>query len=460
MAKKIKAPSGMRDFLPDELRKRKYVIKIISEIYEKHGFLPLETPSMERLFLLLDKYGDEGEKLVFKIMKRGEKLARALANGKQESELADMGLRYDLTVPLARVYSNNRHKLTGTFKRYQIQPVWRADRPAKGRFREFYQCDVDIIGSSHFFAEMDIFLAVCEIMEELNFSNYFLSLNDRHLLAAILKGFACPPDLETSVLTTLDKLDKIEAKGVVRELESKELPEELQEKLKDYVFDMAAIKDKGNQAVIEKFRKIIDAFNDSSALEYLEKIEKIMAIFSELGYADRLIFDPLLARGLDYYTGSIFELRIGKEKSSFGGGGRYDNLIGDIGGQQVAAVGFSFGLERIIDHLFEKEMLEVEQGVDLCLACLDEKHFTYAAKVAATFRNKGLKVDFYPRKRSPSKIFRWASKKGIPRVVLIGGDEVTDKKITVKNFSTGEFAEIKLDEIEDFIKKIKTRQLS
>ncbi|MDA3862309.1 MAG: histidine--tRNA ligase [Deltaproteobacteria bacterium] len=456
MAKKIKAPSGMRDFLPDELRKRKYVIKIISDIYEKHGFSPLETPSMERLSLLLDKYGDEGEKLVFKIMKRGDKLARALADGKNESELADMGLRYDLTVPLARVYSNNRHQLTGTFKRYQIQPVWRADRPARGRFREFYQCDVDIIGSSHFFAELDIFLAVCEIMDKLNFSDYFLSLNDRNLLSAILKGFACPAELETSVLTTLDKLDKIGVKGVVGELESKELPDGLQEKLKDYVTAMAEVKDEGNQAVLEKFSIFIRGFNDSSALKYLEKIEKIMTIFSELGYADRLIFDPLLARGLDYYTGSIFELKIGEEKSSFGGGGRYDNLIGDIGGQQVAAVGFSFGLERIIDHLLAKEMLEIEHGVDLCLACLDEKYFTYAAKVAAIFRNQEIKVDFYPRKRSPSKIFRWASKKGIPRVVLIGGDEVTEKKITVKNFSTGKFVEIKLDKIDDFIKKIKT----
>ncbi|MBU1241203.1 histidine--tRNA ligase [Myxococcota bacterium] len=445
----VKPPSGMRDFLPEEILRRRSVIAVISKIYEEHGFLPLETPTMERLDVLLGKYGEEGDRLVFKVLHRGAKLEKALEQQPVKTgDLAELGLRYDLTVPLARVYALHREKLGTMFKRYQIQPVWRADRPARGRFREFFQCDVDIIGSREVLAEMDIFMAVCEIMELLGFEDFSLHINHRGLLSATMEAFGVPKEKETEALVILDKLDKIGRDAVMAELEAKLGATDLGEKLAP-LFNL--VEEKGTFEDLKKYYATVSL--SAQGVTALEELEKLHRWSSELGNT-RLFFHPLLARGLDYYTGPIYELRLENESASLGGGGRYDGLIGSFCGGEIPAVGFSFGLERLLVLMEERGMFD-SQGSEspVCIAALEEEHAAFALSCAASLRKNGVRVDIFPGVTSPSKVFKWADRSKVRFVILIGGEEVESGRLTVKDMSNGALHQDSLQGLHSFFKK-------
>src|SRR6185369_1553106 len=322
---------GMRDFLPEDVRRREYVIGVIKRVYERYGFEPLETPAVENIDTLMGKYGEEGNQLIFKILKRGEHEA----NGQ-----ADLALRYDLTVPLARVIAHHQSDVPRLFKRYQIQPVWRADRPARGRFREFYQCDVDALGSTSPAVEAELCAAVSDALVELGFTDFVIRLNHRQLLASILLACGVPPELHGTALVTVDKLDKVGADGVRAELLERGVP--------------------GGGALLSAFQAASDApageldrlaaflGDEPGGTAAIANLREIVTLAAGTKADGRIRVDPSLARGLSYYTGAIMEIAVADLAGSLGGGGRYDNLVGMFLGQDVPACGFSLGLERIL----------------------------------------------------------------------------------------------------------------
>lgn len=420
-------PTGTRDFLPDAVRARRRVTSVIMRCFERHGYEPLETPAMERLEVLLGKYGEEGDKLLFKVLHRGDKLRRALENPTvTESDLAELGLRYDLTVPLARVAANYPEQLTRIFKRYQIQPVWRADRPAKGRFREFYQCDVDILGSSELLAELDIFCAIGEIMDELGLPDFELHLNHRKWLSAFLRALDIPPAQHTAVLGVLDKMDKVGPEAVLAELQEKNLSAASRD-LPAW-FERFSVK----RPQPDVFTELVDAEGQGA----LSDIARVLEWDAPRG--GRIVWNPLLARGLDYYTGLIYELRIPPAPSSFGGGGRYDNLIGMFSGRPVPAVGFSFGLERLLDLLEERQALAPSGGHAQAVAViLDPSVLFWALDVISALRSQGIAIDLYPEISGAGKALKWADKKHVGRVLFFGPDEKERQTVSWKDLATG-----------------------
>ncbi len=446
-----KPPSGMRDLLPAEVKKRRAVINTISTVYERHGFEPLETPSMERLEVLLGKYGEEGDRLVFKVLHRGRKLERALGRERvSPRDLSELGLRYDLTVPFARVYAAHREALGSIFKRYQIQPVWRADRPAKGRFREFYQCDVDIVGTPQLLAEIDLFMAITEIMGELGFGEFTLLLNHRGLLRGLLRALGAPMEQETGILVTLDKLDKIGPEGVRKALSEQGVSPSLLAGL-DPLFQLVQA-----GAGAEKLKDFFRGLDLPPEGEVgLRELFTLLDWAGALGIGKRIRFNPLLARGLDYYTGAIYELRLEGEVQSLGGGGRYDGLIGSMAGDQVPAVGFSFGLERLLVLMEERGMFDTGTPAKrLLIAAVEEEAIPFALEVAQTLRHGGLVADLFPRRQAPGKVFRWAQRARIEWVVLAGGEELRSGLLTLKNMVTGEFKKIPKEDLPGFFQGI------
>ena len=330
----------MRDFLPEDVRRRQYVIGVIADVYQKYAFEPLETPAVENLETLQGKYGEEGDRLIFKILKRGEGA---------ETGQADLALRYDVTVPLARVVAEHRAKLPKFFKRYQIQPVWRADRPQKGRFREFYQCDVDAIGSTSMTVEVELLSAAADVFLKLGFTDFQIVVNHRKLLNAVLQQAGVPADLQGAALVIIDKADKIGVDGVRQELAEKGLPEKVADTLLEQLSssppaDLAHWM--GQQSA---------ALNDEGK-SGLEDLRQIFALCQSTSAGAHLVLDRSLARGLSYYTGPIFEIRVPDLAGSLGGGGRYDNLIGMFSGEDIPASGISLGLERILVVMAERKM--------------------------------------------------------------------------------------------------------
>jgi histidyl-tRNA synthetase len=351
-----KPARGTRDFLPADVRKRDHVIGVIKEVYSSYGFEPLETPAFENLETLMGKYGEEGNQLIFKILKRGEKLDEAMNENPQSAirnpQLSDLALRYDLTVPLARVVANNKNGLPKFFKRYQIQPVWRADRPARGRFREFYQCDVDAIGSSSMVVEGELLSAVSDILRRLGFEDFTIRLNHRQVLTDILDTAGVPADKHTDALVAIDKMDKIGAEGVADELSER------------------GVSDEASAMLMEIFAKTQEILNQEKDINRTIVANLINIVsnetLSELGqilkFAEKapILIDPSLARGLSYYTGAIMEITVPDLAGSLGGGGRYDGLIGMFGKEQIPACGFSLGLERILVVMDERGMFPPE----------------------------------------------------------------------------------------------------
>jgi histidyl-tRNA synthetase len=453
---------GMRDFLPVEVRKREYVIGIIKEVYESYGFEPLETPAVENIETLTGKYGEEGNQLIYKILKRGEKLD---ANA-GEKDLADLALRYDLTVPLARVVANRRNDLPRFFKRYQIQPVWRADRPARGRFREFYQCDVDAIGSSSMIVEAELCAAVSEILTRLGFDDFEIRLNHRKVLIGYLVEKGVPLESHIDVLIAIDKLNKIGIDGVRRELISNGIAENVIDNINELFNNFNA--SELDWSVEEwNLRFIFNAenfFQSEEMTEGLKDFNKILK-YTENSIANRKVrLDVSLARGLSYYTGAIMEIILteGDFKGSIGGGGRYDGLIGMFGKEQVPACGFSLGLERILVVMEERGMFQklVEEGklkldsADVMIASFDESLIDECLKLAGDLRKSGLRSLVYPEANQKIKPLKYAEKINVPFVCLVKAEELAENTITLKNMRTSEQEIVSRENIAGKIKKL------
>jgi histidyl-tRNA synthetase len=425
-----KPARGMRDFLPADVRKREYVIGIIKEVYESYGFEPLETPAVENIETLTGKYGEEGNQLIFKILKRGEKLHA----GAEEKDLADLALRYDLTVPLARVVANHKNDLPKFFKRYQIQPVWRADRPARGRFREFYQCDVDAIGSSSMVVEGELMSAVSEILTRLGFKDFTIRINHRQVLTDILDTAGVPVNLHGDALVAIDKLDKIGVGGVGEELAERGIDENAAEML---------------MQIFEQTNEILNQEKDINRTVVANLINIVSnEVLAELGqilqFAPKspIVIDPSLARGLSYYTGAIMEINVPDLAGSLGGGGRYDGLIGMFGKEQIPACGFSLGLERILVVMEERGMFPAEiaaaGAADVLVTIASEDLIAESLKLASEIRSCGLKVAVYPEADQLGKQFKYADTLDVHWVCVVGESEILAKEFTFKNMVTGE----------------------
>ena len=450
----------MRDFLPVDVRKREYVINIIKEVYESYGFEPLETPSVENLETLTGKYGEEGNQLIFKILKRGEKLQDELTAGtiKNENELSDLALRYDLTVPLARVVANHKNDLPKFFKRYQIQPVWRADRPARGRYREFYQCDVDAIGSSSMMVEAELCAAVSEILERLGFDDFVIKLNHREILRSLLNRVGIDEDQHGDALVAIDKLDKIGRNGVSEEFIQRGISNQsgreildLFENIQGIVRDRAMRKYNVNREILYALTNFLN-FKKG---EY-DVIENSLIKIIEYSENSHLLIDPSLARGLSYYTGAIFEINVPDLAGSLGGGGRYDGLIGMFGKEQIPACGFSLGLERILVVMEERGMFPPElsdASADVMVTVMDEKSTGESLKLAAELRSQKLRVLVYPEADKLGKQFKYADSIKIPFVCVLGENELAENKVTLKNLRTGEQETVERENIATKIKK-------
>ena len=447
---------GMRDFLPSDVRKREYVIGIIKEVYESYGFEPLETPAVENIETLMGKYGEEGNQLIFKILKRGEKLDESLETGEQSgsasglsspvSRLSDLALRYDLTVPLARVVANRKNDLPKFFKRYQIQPVWRADRPARGRFREFYQCDVDAIGSKSMTVEAELISAVSEILTRLGFEDFVIRINHRQILMGLLSSVGVPQELHSQALVILDKLDKIGDEAIRTEYLNAGISQG-----NDLLDSVLPIIGADNSRKIEVLGELLEG--NPIAGSGLKDLDQIRQLVNN----DVLVIDPTLARGLSYYTGTIMEINVPDLAGSLGGGGRYDELIGMFGKEQMPACGFSLGLERILVVMDERGMFPPEiasnASADVMVTIWNEDSTGESLKLANELRSDGLRVLLYPETDKLGKQLKYASQLNIPWVCVLGESELALKKVTLKNMRSGEQSTIEHDQIYREIKK-------
>jgi histidyl-tRNA synthetase len=422
MPQQTRPARGMRDFLPEDVRRRDFVIGIIEDVYRRYGFEPLETPALENIETLTGQYGEEGNKLIFKVLRRGEH---------ESSGDTDLALRYDLTVPLARVVAEHRGQLPKFFKRYQIQPVWRADRPARGRFREFYQCDVDAIGSKSPVVEAEMLAAVSEVLQTLGFTDFTIQLNHRALLTALLNGAGIEAGLHGTALVAIDKLDKIGRDGV-----------------RD---DMVARGVSANAAAI-----CLGAFEDLDVFDRLvaqeeggaaarQNVGQIIELAAATPAAGHVALTTRLARGLSYYTGAIMEVAVPDLAGSLGGGGRYDGLIGMFSGEQIPACGFSLGLERILVVMTERNMFPADvasAAPDVMVTLFEGEPLEEGLRLAQELRAAGLRVDVYPEPDKLGKQFKYAALRGVKFVTVAGGDERARGEVTLKNMQTGEQASV------------------
>ena len=456
---------GMRDFLPADVRKRNYVINIIKKVYESYGFEPLETPSVENLDTLTNKYGEEGNQLMFKILKRGEKLQQELSAGKitNENELSDLALRYDLTVPLARVVANYKNDLPKFFKRYQIQPVWRADRPARGRFREFYQCDVDAIGSSSMVVEAELISVVCEILQKLGFKDFTIRINHRNILGGMMEMAKIPNEKRPQTLVIIDKLDKIGLNGIKKELLAIDLEEEsvraITHQIENQVnlFNSEMNNYECNLRILSETSSPAEEFaSDNEALKSYwdakKDLRQIVEYTKNPRARNHIKIDESLARGLSYYTGAIFEINDPGLAGSLGGGGRYDGLIGMFGKEQIPAVGFSLGLERLLLIMEERRMFPDDltaNSADVLVTIWNEDAAGESLKLANDLRAQNLRVLVYPEADKLGKQFKYADSLNIPYVCVLGETELADNKVTLKNMKSGEQVKIDRDKLSE-----------
>jgi histidyl-tRNA synthetase len=424
-----KPPGGTRDFLADEIRRREYVVGVIQDVYERYGFEPLETPAFENIETLLGKYGEEGNKLIFKILKRGEH---------EQSGEADLALRYDLTVPLARVVAQYQNGLPKFFKRYQIQPVWRADRPARGRFREFYQCDIDAIGSTSPVVDVEVVASVCDVLIRLGFQDFAVRMNHRRALTALLDCAGVPGERHADALVALDKLDKIGIAGVEQELSRRGVELAATKKCLDF-FRSITGDDASGQSALTRLRDFVARHPDGTRA--VDELAEIVQLAETTPAGTRIRIDPSLARGLSYYTGAIMEIEVPDLAASLGAGGRYDNLIGMFLGRDVPATGFSLGLERVIVVMTERGMFPPAVAgsvVDVMVSLWDDRSRAEALALAAELRRQGLCVDVYPEADRLGKQFKYAASRHLPFVAVVGEDERARGEVAVKDLRTGE----------------------
>lgn len=441
---------GTRDFTAQEIYRRKYIINILQNNFELFGFEPLETPSFENLSTLTGKYGEEGDRLIFKILNSGDFTDKVNDEDWQNkntkkltSQISDKALRYDLTVPFARFVAMNHGKMSFPFKRYQIQPVWRADRPQKGRFREFYQCDADIVGSYSLWQEVELVQLYLKSFQELGIP-VSVCINNRK----ILSGLAEYADISKQLIdftVALDKLDKIGKEGVIAEMKEKGISETAISKL-DFLFN--------NLPVNEVLALLKEKFQGIEVGEKgIEELEFVLDNCQKLGVSlDDLVFDITLARGLDYYTGAIFEVKAKNvQMGSIGGGGRYDNLTEVFGVKDKPGIGISFGLDRIYLVMEELNLFpkNTDKKVEYLFANYGENEALEANKIITKLRQKSVSAELYPENAKLKKQFSYAEKKGIPTLVFYGEEEIKAGQITLKNLESGEQKTIGLDEFLD-----------
>ena len=458
---KTQPARGMRDFLPEDVRKREYVIGVIKDVYERYGFEPLETPAAENIETLMGKYGEEGNQLIFKILKRG------VHEGSGE---ADLALRYDLTVPLARVVAEYRDKLPKFFKRYQIQPVWRADRPARGRFREFYQCDVDVLGSRSMIVEAEICAAASEVLMKLGFHDFCVRLNHRKALTGILAVAGVALDKHDAALVALDKFDKVGSEGVKQEFASRGVDEIAGDRLLSFFSELASLERAAeiaadnpvlalNKAVLGR---IVEFVKDNElGAKGVDELQSILDYTEAMGISGRVKIDPSLARGLSYYTGAIMEINVKDLPGSLAGGGRYDDLVGMFLGQDIPACGFSLGLERILVVMSERKMFPEWVGsspADVMVAIWSEQSVTDSLALAQELRSAGLRVDLYTDADKLGKQFKYASQLGVPFVAVIGEEEAAKGQVAIKNMETGEQRTVDRREAGEVVKGFLTQR--
>lgn len=441
---------GTRDFSAQEVYRRRYIISVLQKNFELFGFSPLETPSFENLSTLTGKYGEEGDRLIFKILNSGDYLSKISEQDLIEKDhkkltpkVSDKALRYDLTVPFARFVAMNHGQLVFPYKRYQIQPVWRADRPQKGRFREFYQCDADVVGSESLWQEVELVQLYLKSFAELNL-DVKIHINNRKILSG-LATYAGIAEQLVDFTVALDKLDKIGKEGVIEELKSKNIPSEAIEKLE---FLFSPLEDN-----LEYLSALKERFSDIEiGLKGIEELEFVIKQCLALGVSPKVLqFDITLARGLDYYTGAIFEVKSNEvQLGSIGGGGRYDNLTEVFGVKNIPGIGISFGLDRI--YLVMEELnrfpQEVSQNVQYLFANYGEQEAFHSMDIIQQLRTKGVSAELYPEASKLKKQFTYAERKEIPYIVFVGEEEIKNKQVSIKNLATGEQKTISL---EDFL---------
>lgn len=436
-------PKGTRDFLPEEVVKRKYMFSVIESVFQKFGYLPIETPAMENLQTLAGKYGEEGDRLLFKVLNNGDFLQKAdteaLTNrdsSKLVSSIAKRGLRYDLTVPFARFVVMHRNELQLPFKRYQIQPVWRADRPQKGRYQEFYQCDVDVVGSKSLIYEAECVQIYDEVFANLNLP-VRIRINHRKILEGVAEvcGIA---DAVDAMTVSIDKWDKIGQAGVALEMEKRGVPLHAIEKITSLI-------------AADNFIELADALKSSEAgMQGIREIEDVMHYVAVSDLQNEFVFDAKLARGLDYYTGCIFEVESPLYASgSIGGGGRYDDLTGIFGMPDIPGVGVSFGAARIYDALDQLQLFpdDLQLQPRLLLLPMDQASIEYVFGVVSRIRQMGISADMYPEPAKLQKQFKFANSLGVPYVAVIGENERMNDVFSLKNMATGEQELVNFDQM-------------
>lgn len=438
-------PQGTRDFGPAIVRKRNYIFSTIKNVFELYGFQPLETPAMENLDTLMGKYGEEGDKLIFKILNNGldnpekekqlrEDFEKAL-EGKITKGLTERALKYDLTIPFARYVSMNHGQLTFPFKRYQVQPVWRADRPQRGRYREFYQCDADVVGSKSLLNEIELVNIYAAVFDTLKIP-VDIKINNRKILQALaeISGGA---DSMTDITIAIDKLDKIGIEKVKEELTGRGLNIQQVETIDNYLSIARYSGD--NETILTELSKLFE--HNAAGAAGINELQFILNNTSSLAFTSKILVDPTLARGLNYYTGSIFEVKaMTVAMGSIGGGGRYDDLTGLFGVPNIPGVGISFGVDRIYDVMEELNLFpeEVHISTQVLFFNLGEKESWKSFGLMQQLRQRGIRTELFHETAKFDKQFKYAEKKNIPYIIIIGEKELNDDTCNIKNLSTSE----------------------
>lgn len=438
MAQKASIPKGTRDFSSEVMMQRNYVFKTIQSAFQRFGFMPIETPAMENLDTLIGKYGEEGDRLIFKILNSGDYLSKAslgvdMTSKSLTKQISEKALRYDLTVPFARYVVQNKNDITFPFKRYQMQPVWRADRPQKGRFREFYQCDADVVGSDSLLYEVELVQLYDEVFATLGLQDYSICINNRKVLSGIVESIG-ESEKFIDITAALDKLDKIGVEKVQEEMRIKGVDDEAIAKMIP-LFELSG----SNTNKLDKLELFLS--NSEVGKKGVEELRFVLNMLSDLGLRKaKLELDITLARGLNYYTGAIFEVKTNEvQMGSIGGGGRYDDLTSIFGLKDVSGVGISFGVDRICLVLEELNLFPelLEASTQLMFVNFGEQEATYCMKLLKQLRDVGVNAEIYPTAAKMKKQMNYANKKSVKYVVLVGENEMASGNLTVKNMSKG-----------------------
>ena len=457
MAQKPSIPKGTRDFNPEQVRRRNYLMGIIRKHFEAFGFQPIETPSFEQLSTLMGQYGEEGDRLIFKILNSGDYLAKANENALEErnsrallSSISEKALRYDLTVPFARFVVMHQNELAMPFKRYQIQAVWRADRPQKGRFREFFQCDADVVGGSSLWQEVELLQIYDGVFNDLGLPPVSVKLNHRKLLAGLAQLVGAESKL-VAFTVALDKLDKIGKEGVEKEMLEKGISQEAIDKLQP-VFELSG----SNLQKLEALAQMSP--EDSPAIMGIEDLRFLLETLQALELKNiQLEIDLTLARGLHYYTGTIFEVSApeGANMGSIGGGGRYDDLTGQFGLKDLSGVGISFGLDRIYLVLEELGLFPsaLDISLDVLALNLGEEEAKESMKLLNQLREEGVSAELYPQAAKLQKQFKYADKRGAQWTMVVGSEELATRTVKLKEMRSGEQHQIEFDQLNSFFRK-------